>query len=165
MEIVIWSVVEAGLAITAGSLACVRPLFKLALQRLGLSTSEDPFPARSSHYALPDGTVSHAATTRRSHRTTMYNSSELLSTRKGEEDPEEGLGGGVYGGAGGGGGGKNGEMIPMRNIPGRGPLSSPIEVKVEQGDHVSDREGSQAESRTDSSHTDTDRREPTTHFV
>ncbi|KAK7747483.1 hypothetical protein SLS53_001738 [Cytospora paraplurivora] len=31
----IWSTVEAGLAVTAGSLACIRPLFKLLMQRLG----------------------------------------------------------------------------------------------------------------------------------
>lgn len=161
MEIAIWSVVEAGLAITAGSLACVRPLFKLALQRLGLSTSEEPFPARSSHYALPGGSASHAAT-RRSHRTTLYNSSELLSSRKGEGDAEDRVGGDVYGG-------KNGDMIPMTDIPGRGgALNSPIQVKVEQGDHGSTTtttQGSQAESRADSSHTDTARREPTNNFI
>ncbi|KUI53596.1 hypothetical protein VP1G_01006 [Cytospora mali] len=34
-DIAIWSTVEAGLAVTAGSLACVRPLFKVIMQRLG----------------------------------------------------------------------------------------------------------------------------------
>lgn len=34
-EIAIWSTVEAGLAVTAGSLACIRPLFKLIMQHLG----------------------------------------------------------------------------------------------------------------------------------
>ncbi|KAF3761702.1 hypothetical protein M406DRAFT_221189, partial [Cryphonectria parasitica EP155] len=39
VDIAIWSTVEAGLAITAGSLACVRPLFKLLLHQLGLTGS------------------------------------------------------------------------------------------------------------------------------
>lgn len=38
LDIAIWSTVEMGFAITAGSLATVRPLFFLAMYRLGLST-------------------------------------------------------------------------------------------------------------------------------
>jgi hypothetical protein len=38
LDIAIWSTVEMGLAITAGSLATLRPLFFLAVHRLGLST-------------------------------------------------------------------------------------------------------------------------------
>lgn len=38
VDIAIWSTVECGLAVTAGSLACIRPLFKVIMHRLGLST-------------------------------------------------------------------------------------------------------------------------------
>lgn len=37
-DIAIWSTMEVGLAITAGSLACTRPLFRATLFRLGLTT-------------------------------------------------------------------------------------------------------------------------------
>lgn len=37
-DIAIWSTVEQGLAITAGSLATIRPLFTIVLVKLGLST-------------------------------------------------------------------------------------------------------------------------------
>lgn len=40
MEIAIWSATEQSLAITAGSLATLRPLFHIILSRLGLSTSK-----------------------------------------------------------------------------------------------------------------------------
>lgn len=43
VDIAIWSTVEGGLAVTAGSLACIRPLFKVIMHRLGLST-ESYFP-------------------------------------------------------------------------------------------------------------------------
>ncbi|POS75381.1 hypothetical protein DHEL01_v206217 [Diaporthe helianthi] len=43
VDIAIWSTVECGLAVTAGSLACIRPLFKVIMHRLGLST-ESYFP-------------------------------------------------------------------------------------------------------------------------
>jgi hypothetical protein len=39
VDIAIWSTVEQGLAITAGSLATLRPLFFLAMSRLGLTTA------------------------------------------------------------------------------------------------------------------------------
>ncbi|KAG8170092.1 hypothetical protein KVR01_000837 [Diaporthe batatas] len=38
VDIAIWSTVECGLAVSAGSLACIRPLFKVIMHRLGLST-------------------------------------------------------------------------------------------------------------------------------
>lgn len=38
LDVAIWSTVEQGLAITAGSLATLRPLFKIILCRLGLTT-------------------------------------------------------------------------------------------------------------------------------
>jgi hypothetical protein len=43
-DIAIWSTVEQGLAITAGSLAAVRPLFQLALTKLGLTTQRSTLP-------------------------------------------------------------------------------------------------------------------------
>ncbi|PSR76754.1 hypothetical protein BD289DRAFT_456899 [Coniella lustricola] len=49
VDIAIWATVEAGLAITAGSLACVRPLFKLAMQRFGFTSSKDAYPVDSSN--------------------------------------------------------------------------------------------------------------------
>lgn len=166
MEIAIWSVVEAGLAITAGSLACVRPLFKLALQRLGLSTSDDLFPAQSSHYALPTGNASVAATRRsaRSHRATMHSSSEMLAARKGEGHAEDGLG------AGFGSDGKAGELIAMGSVQ-HGQVTSPIRVKVVQGGGggatlASTPEADEAESPANSSHAGGERRQPTgTYFI
>lgn len=43
-DIAIWSTVEQGLAITAGSLATIRPLFQLALSRLGLTSQRSTLP-------------------------------------------------------------------------------------------------------------------------
>jgi hypothetical protein len=43
-DIAIWSTVEQGLAITAGSLAAVRPLFQLALTKLGLTSQRSTMP-------------------------------------------------------------------------------------------------------------------------
>ncbi|KAH7150212.1 hypothetical protein B0J13DRAFT_285537 [Dactylonectria estremocensis] len=49
LDIAIWSTVEQGLAIIAGSLATLRPLIKLAAFRLGLTSK--PHTARPSDYA------------------------------------------------------------------------------------------------------------------
>ncbi|KAL1611915.1 hypothetical protein SLS60_000137 [Paraconiothyrium brasiliense] len=43
-DIAIWSTVEQGLAITAGSLATIRPLFQLILTRLGLTSQRSTMP-------------------------------------------------------------------------------------------------------------------------
>jgi hypothetical protein len=43
MDVALWSTVEPGIGITAGSLACLRPLFRVWLWRLGLVA-----PPRSS---------------------------------------------------------------------------------------------------------------------
>lgn len=48
MDVAIWSTVEQGLAITAGSLATLRPLIKLAAFRLGLTSK--PISLRPSDY-------------------------------------------------------------------------------------------------------------------
>ncbi|KAF1841545.1 uncharacterized protein K460DRAFT_419592 [Cucurbitaria berberidis CBS 394.84] len=50
IDIAIWSTVEQGLAITAGSLATLRPLFFIAMQRLGLNTR--PTGKRPSAYGM-----------------------------------------------------------------------------------------------------------------
>lgn len=49
LDIAIWSTIEQGLAITAGSLATLRPLIKLLAFRLGLTTK--PKSMRPSDYA------------------------------------------------------------------------------------------------------------------
>ncbi|KAI3398338.1 hypothetical protein diail_9430 [Diaporthe ilicicola] len=49
VEIAIWSTVEGGLAVTAGSLACIRPLFKVLIHRLGLSTESYLPPSKHLH--------------------------------------------------------------------------------------------------------------------
>lgn len=51
LDIAIWSSVEQGLAITAGSLATLRPLFFLAMHRLGLTT-RGPSGGRPSAYGM-----------------------------------------------------------------------------------------------------------------
>ncbi|KAI8937961.1 hypothetical protein NX059_005643 [Plenodomus lindquistii] len=50
-DIAIWSSVEQGLAITAGSLATLRPLFFMAMHRLGLTT-RGPSDVRPSAYGM-----------------------------------------------------------------------------------------------------------------
>lgn len=45
MDVAIWSAIEQGLAITATSLATLRPLFKLAGFRLGLASQATSFGA------------------------------------------------------------------------------------------------------------------------
>ncbi|CAO2657227.1 Nn.00g033530.m01.CDS01 [Neocucurbitaria sp. VM-36] len=58
-DIAIWSTVEQGLAITAGSLATLRPLFFLAMQGLGLNTR--PTGQRPSGYGLSASKPQNAA--------------------------------------------------------------------------------------------------------
>ncbi|KAK2597811.1 hypothetical protein N8I77_012573 [Diaporthe amygdali] len=53
VDIAIWSTVECGLAITAGSLACIRPLFKVLVHHLGLST--ESYLPPSKHLAGASG--------------------------------------------------------------------------------------------------------------
>ncbi|KAJ4374303.1 hypothetical protein N0V83_003044 [Neocucurbitaria cava] len=64
-DIAIWSTVEQGLAITAGSLATLRPLFFLAMQGLGLNTR--PTGQRPSNYGLSGSKLAIPASGR-SHR-------------------------------------------------------------------------------------------------
>lgn len=56
-DIAIWSTVEQGLAVTAGSLAAIRPLLNLVLTRLGLSSQPTnpgltPYGLRSSTHGF-----------------------------------------------------------------------------------------------------------------
>lgn len=53
LDIAIWSSVEQGLAITAGSLATLRPLFYLAIHRLGFTT-RGTSRTHPSHYGMSD---------------------------------------------------------------------------------------------------------------
>ncbi|KAF2752105.1 hypothetical protein M011DRAFT_516460 [Sporormia fimetaria CBS 119925] len=54
LDIAIWSTVEQGLAITAGSLATLRPLFTSFLRRAGLSSSPSkPNPASGTNPMFP----------------------------------------------------------------------------------------------------------------
>lgn len=62
-DIAIWSTVEQGLAITAGSLAAVRPLFQVVLTKLGLTTQRSTLPLTPYGYGNRSG--SHAFRERR----------------------------------------------------------------------------------------------------
>ena len=55
LDIAIWSTVEQGLAITAGSLATLRPLFSLILHRFGITTGPSK-PRPSNHGAQSPST-------------------------------------------------------------------------------------------------------------
>lgn len=54
-DIAIWSTVEQGLAITAGSLAAVRPLFQAVLTKLGLTTQRSTMPLTPYGYGNRSG--------------------------------------------------------------------------------------------------------------
>lgn len=55
-DIAIWASVEAGLAITAGSLACLRPLARRVSERFKTPTREDLYENRpSAHSRLNNG--------------------------------------------------------------------------------------------------------------
>ncbi|ROW03534.1 hypothetical protein VSDG_01278 [Cytospora chrysosperma] len=58
-DIAIWSTVEAGLAVTAGSLACIRPLFKIMMQRIGWNSDAyfHPLFSRSDDVDAEDGSA------------------------------------------------------------------------------------------------------------
>lgn len=69
IDVAIWSDIEQGLAITAGSLATLRPLYRLITERLGLSqsateqlnhhqTSREWYQSRSNHKTKRSGPFS-----------------------------------------------------------------------------------------------------------
>ncbi|KZM23401.1 uncharacterized protein EKO05_0003931 [Ascochyta rabiei] len=82
IDIAIWSTVEQGLAITAGSLATLRPLFALVMHQLGLSTR--PTQPRPSHYGLQTPPASQLLSSRRRGSKSgpdMYGLSNVQETR------------------------------------------------------------------------------------
>ncbi|KAJ4356956.1 hypothetical protein N0V95_002899 [Ascochyta clinopodiicola] len=82
MDIAIWSTVEQGLAITAGSLATLRPLFALIMHQFGLSTR--PTQLRPSNYGLQTPPASQLLSSRRKgskNGLDMYGLSNVQETR------------------------------------------------------------------------------------
>ncbi|EUC27626.1 hypothetical protein COCCADRAFT_111214 [Bipolaris zeicola 26-R-13] len=89
LDIAIWSSVEQGLAITAGSLATLRPLFFIAMSKLGLST-RNPSAYRPSAYAmsapLPANAAASGTTSKADKlRPDMYKLSATVQTRTSED--------------------------------------------------------------------------------
>ncbi|KAH7119835.1 hypothetical protein B0J11DRAFT_71239 [Dendryphion nanum] len=81
VDIAIWSTVEQGLAITAGSLATLRPLFSLILHRFGFNTG--PSRQRPSNYGPQSPSASHILGSRRKPSQDLldrYNLSTLTET-------------------------------------------------------------------------------------
>ncbi|KAK8037018.1 hypothetical protein PG991_001332 [Apiospora marii] len=60
VDIAIWSTVEQGLAITAGSLATLRPLFKSIGYSLGLTTRPSDYPTAGGYAKQPTQRSAHA---------------------------------------------------------------------------------------------------------
>ncbi|EAT91617.2 hypothetical protein SNOG_00122 [Parastagonospora nodorum SN15] len=79
-DIAIWSTVEQGLAITAGSLATLRPLFFLAMHRLGLSTQRPSYGGKSNPINAMGGASSNQK--QDSLRPDVYKLSTVVETRK-----------------------------------------------------------------------------------
>jgi hypothetical protein len=92
-DIAIWSTIEQGLAITAGSLATLRPLFFLAMRRLGLTTQ--PTGQRPS-YGGKSGPLAAGGGYHRSNqkseglRPDMYNLSTVVETRRSQDSGSRG---------------------------------------------------------------------------
>jgi len=78
-DIAIWSTVEQGLAITAGSLATLRPLFFLAMHRLGLSTQRPSYGGKSNPI---NATGASTNPKQDSLRPDVYKLSTVVETRK-----------------------------------------------------------------------------------
>ncbi|KAH6878469.1 hypothetical protein J4E91_010496 [Alternaria rosae] len=88
LDIAIWSSVEQGLAITAGSLATLRPLFFIAMHKLGLSTR--PTGAyRPSAYGMTAPLPGNAAGNSKADklRPDMYKLSATVQTRTSDDEP------------------------------------------------------------------------------
>ncbi|KAJ4326421.1 hypothetical protein N0V94_000096 [Neodidymelliopsis sp. IMI 364377] len=82
LDIAIWSTVEQGLAITAGSLATLRPLFHLVIHQLGLSTR--PTQPPQSNYGIQTPPASQMLNSRRKgskNDLDMYGLSHIQETR------------------------------------------------------------------------------------
>jgi hypothetical protein len=90
LDIAIWSSVEQGLAITAGSLATLRPLFFIAMHKLGLSTR--PTGAyRPSAYGMSAPLPGNAAPNSKADklRPDMYKLSATVQTRTSDDEPTQ----------------------------------------------------------------------------
>lgn len=92
-DIAIWSTIEQGLAITAGSLATLRPLLFLAMSKLGLSTragrpSGPSYGGKSG--PLASGPIPGKTQTSDSLRPDHYKLSTVVETRH-SSDTEAGL--------------------------------------------------------------------------
>jgi hypothetical protein len=90
-DIAIWSTVEQGLAITAGSLATLRPLFFLAMHRMGLSTNPTQRPSyggKSGPLAM-GGNPSHQRTND-SLRPDVFKLSTVVETRRSHDSGHRG---------------------------------------------------------------------------
>jgi len=91
LDIAIWSTVEQGLAITAGSLATLRPLFFIAMHKLGLSTR--PTGYRPSAYGMsapiPNKGASGMGSKSDKLRPDMYKLSATVQTRTSDDQPLE----------------------------------------------------------------------------
>ncbi|KAF2877162.1 hypothetical protein BDV95DRAFT_481101 [Massariosphaeria phaeospora] len=87
IDIAIWSSVEQGLAITAGSLATLRPLFHLIANRFGLSTN--PTRPLQSNYA--GASVEALGGRRKANQTELdlYKLSAMVETRVSRRDRDE----------------------------------------------------------------------------
>lgn len=95
LDIAIWSTVEQGLAITAGSLATLRPLFFLAMHRLGLTTGgTNPRPSyggKSGPLGNPSSKRSNPLSSAKqdSLRPDIYKLSTVIETRNSTETTRE----------------------------------------------------------------------------
>jgi hypothetical protein len=89
LDIAIWSSVEQGLAITAGSLATLRPLFFIAMHKLGLSTR--PTGYRPSAYGMSAPLPANAAPGSKADklRPDMYKLSATVQTRTSNDEPAQ----------------------------------------------------------------------------
>ncbi|KAL7916825.1 hypothetical protein GGI35DRAFT_49796 [Trichoderma velutinum] len=85
IDIAIWSTTEQGLAITAGSLATLRPLFRQIASKLGWSTMGSHMPSIGEG---PNGSMSNRETTGRSKKRSRDPFS-LATFNRHEDDDEE----------------------------------------------------------------------------
>jgi hypothetical protein len=86
-DIAIWSTVEQGLAITAGSLATLRPLFFLAMHQLGITTNptgkRPSYGGQSGPLAMSNKSNNpRSAQKQDSYRPDVYKLSTVIETRK-----------------------------------------------------------------------------------
>jgi hypothetical protein len=93
-DIAIWSTVEQGLAITAGSLATLRPLFFLAMRRLGLTTQptgrRPSYGGKSGPLAAGGGGYHKSNQKSESLRPDMYKLSTVVETRRSQDSGSRG---------------------------------------------------------------------------